>query len=74
MSDKKNDDYVVPFSGVKLNRSQANRVGFTLVCGFVAAIVLIPTISENSPLLAKVLVFAAGILGYLFYGRWRGKT
>jgi hypothetical protein len=73
MSDKKTDDYVVPFSGAKLNRSQANRVGFTLLCGFVAAIVLVPTISDRSPLLAKVLVIAAVILGYLLYGKWGHK-
>jgi hypothetical protein len=67
MSEK--DDYVVSFRGAKLSRSQANRVGFTIICGFVAAIVLVPTIGDTSPLLTKVLVIGIAILGFTLFRR-----
>lgn len=69
MSRKEKDDYVIPFKGAKLNRSQANRIGFAIICGFVAVIVLVPTIGETTPLLTKVLVISAFVLGFMLYGR-----
>ena len=69
MSEEKKDDYVVSFSGAKLSRIQANRVGFTIICGFVAAIVLVPTIGDDSPLLTKVLVMGIAILGFTLFRR-----
>ena len=69
MSEEDKDDYIVSFGGAKLSRIQANRVGFTIICGFVAAIILVPTIGDDSPLLTKVLVIGISILGYALFRR-----
>jgi hypothetical protein len=69
VSAKEKDDSVVPFKGAKLNRRQANRIGFSLICGFVAAIVLVPTIGDNNPLVTKVLVISAAVLAFNLYRR-----
>ncbi|MGZ8453908.1 MAG: hypothetical protein ACXWZE_17645 [Candidatus Binatia bacterium] len=67
MSEEEKDDYVVLFRGAKLSRSQANRVGFTVICGFVTAIVLVPTIGDT--LLTKLLVIGVTILGFSLFRR-----
>ena len=69
MSGKAKDDYVVLFKGAKLNRSQANRLGFSIICGFVATIVLVPTIGDNNPLITKILVISVAVLAYTLYRR-----
>ena len=69
MSEDKKDDYVVLFRSAKLSRIQANRVGFTIISGFVAAIVLVPTIGDDSPLLTKVLVIGITILAFTLFRR-----
>ena len=67
MSEKEKDDYVVPFKGAKLKQSQATRVGFSIIFGFGAAFLLVPTIGDNSPLITKILVISAAVLGFIFY-------
>ncbi|MGZ8436118.1 MAG: hypothetical protein ACXW6T_17735 [Candidatus Binatia bacterium] len=67
MSEEEKDDYVVLFRGAKLSRSQANRVGFTVICGFVTVIVLVPTIGDT--LLTKLLVIGVTILGFSLFRR-----
>jgi hypothetical protein len=69
MGDKEKSHLIVLFSWAKLNRSQANRVGFTLICGFIAAIVLVPAIGDKSPLITKALVIGAAVIGFFIYGR-----
>jgi hypothetical protein len=54
---KKNDkDYIVIFKGAKLNKRQANQVGLALICGFLAAIVVVPTIGKENPIISKAIV------------------
>ena len=69
MSDEEKDDYVVSFRSAKLSRFHANRVGFTIICGFVAAILLVPTIGDDSPLLTKVLVIGVAVLDFTLFRR-----
>jgi len=67
VSGKEKDHYFVPFKGVKLKRNQANRVGLSIICGFLAAILLVPTIGDNNPLITKILVISASVLAFTFY-------
>ncbi len=69
MSQDKKDDYIVLFRSAKLSRIQANRIGFTIICGFMAAIVTVPTIGDHSPLLTKFLVIGIAILAFTLFRR-----
>ena len=47
MNEEKKDEYFVPFKGCKpLNKRQANIVGVTLICGFLAAAIVVPTLGK----------------------------
>jgi hypothetical protein len=73
MANKGKNRFIVFFSWAKLNRSQANRVGFTLICGFIAAIVLVLTIGDTRPVLAKASVISVAAIAFLLYGRHRNS-
>jgi uncharacterized protein involved in response to NO len=73
LSDPEKDDYVI-FKGAKLNRQQTKRVAFTLVFGYIVAIVVALTVESFSPRLAKVLVLVATIFAFVIYRRWKLKS
>jgi uncharacterized membrane protein len=67
MSEEKEREYWVPFKGCRpLNKRQANMVGFTLICGFLAAAIAVPTLGKG--ILSGSLVLAVTIVGY-FLGK-----
>jgi hypothetical protein len=60
-------EYWVPFKGCRpLNRTQANMVGFSLICGFLATAITVPTLGKG--LLSGSLVLGVTIVGY-FLGK-----
>ena len=60
-------EYWVPFKGCRpLNRTQANMVGFILICGFLASAITVPTLGKG--LLSGSLVLGVTIVGY-FLGK-----
>ena len=60
-------EYWVPFKGCRpLNRTQANMVGFSLICGFLATAITVPTLGKG--LLSGSLVLGITIVGY-FLGK-----
>jgi len=67
MSEEKKDEYFVPFKGCRpLNRRQANTVGFTLMCGFLATAIVVPPLGKG--ILSGSLILAVTLVGY-FLGR-----
>jgi uncharacterized membrane protein len=67
MNEEKKDEYFVPFKGCRpLNKRQANIVGFTLICGFLATPIVVPTLSKG--ILSGSLVLGVTIVGY-FLGK-----
>jgi hypothetical protein len=74
VSGKEKDDYVVSFKGAKLKRSQANRLGFSIICSSLAAILLVPMIGESNPRIAWILVISVAVLAFTLYrGRRQGE-
>ena len=60
-------EYWVPFKGCRpVNRTQANMVGFSLICGFLATAIAVPTLGKG--LVSGSLVMVVAILGY-FLGK-----
>ena len=60
-------EYWVPFKGCRpLNRTQANMVGFSLICGFLATAIVVPTLGKG--ILSGGLILALTIVGY-FLGK-----
>lgn len=57
MSEENKREYLV-------HKRQANMVGFTLVCGFLAAAIAVPTLGKS--ILSGSLVLAVTIVGYFF--------
>ena len=58
-------EYWVPFKGCRpLNRTQANMVGFSLICGFLATAIIVPILGKG--LLSGSLVLGVTIVGYFF--------
>ena len=67
MNEKEKGEYWVPFKGCRpLNKRQANMVGFTLLCAFLATGIAVPTFGKG--LLSGSLVLAVTIVGY-FLGK-----
>jgi len=67
MNEEKKDKYFVPFKGCRpLNKRQANIAGFTLICGFLATAIAVPTLGKG--ILSGSLVLAVTIVGY-FLGK-----
>jgi hypothetical protein len=65
MNEKERGEYWVPFKGCRpLNKKQANMVGFTLICGFLATAIAVPILGKG--LLSGSLVVAVTIVGYFF--------
>src|SRR5688500_16232989 len=60
-------EYWVPFKGCRpLNRTQANMVGFSLICGVLASAITVPTLGKG--LLSESLILGVTIFGY-FLGK-----
>jgi len=67
MSEENKREYLVPFKGCKpFNKRKANTVGFTLICGFLAAAIAVPTLGKS--ILSGSFVLAVTIVGY-FLGK-----
>ena len=67
MNEEKRDEYFVPFKGCKpVNKRQANTLGVTLICGFLAAAIIVPTLGKG--ILSSSLVLSVTIGGY-FLGK-----
>jgi hypothetical protein len=63
MNEEKKDEYLVPFKGCRpLNKRQANIAGFTLICGFLATAIVVPTLGKG--ILSGSLILAVTIGGY----------
>jgi hypothetical protein len=64
---KKRTSIFVPFKGCgPLSKRQANIVGFTLICGFLATAIVVPTLGKG--ILSGSLVLGVTIAGY-FLGK-----
>ena len=60
-------EYWVPFKGCRpLNRTQANIMSFSLICGFLATAITVPTLGKG--LLSGSLILGVTIVGY-FLGK-----
>ena len=67
MNEEKKDKYFVPFTGCRpLNKRQANIAGFTLICGFLATAIVVPTLGKG--ILSGGLILALTIVAY-FLGK-----
>ena len=67
MNEAKKDEYFVPFKGCRpLNKRQANIAGSTLICGFLATVIAVPTLGKG--ILSGSLVLTVTIVGY-FLGK-----
>lgn len=67
MSEEEKREYWVPFKGCRpLNKRQANMVGFTLICGFLATAIAVPALGKG--ILSGSLILAVTLLGY-FLGK-----
>jgi hypothetical protein len=73
MAEREENTEVVPLGGAKLSKRYANRAGFTIICGFITAIGIVPTLGDDHPLLAKALVLSAAVLGFYFWGKFQNK-
>ena len=63
MNEEKKDEYFVPLKGCgQLNRRQANTVGFTLMCGFLATAIVVPSLGKG--ILSGSLILAITLVGY----------
>jgi len=60
MNDK-NDDYIVYFKGAKLSKRNANKVGLTLIFGFIGAIIAAYTTQNKT--IGYVIVFLFILVG-----------
>lgn len=59
----KREDYV-PFKGCRpINKRQAKVVGFTLICGFLASAIAVPTLGTT--ILSRCMVLGITIVGYM---------
>ena len=67
MNDKEKDDYVVLFGGAKLSKREANKVGLSLLCGFIGSIISILTGTDNR-FLTGVILLASAFIGYFVLG------
>jgi hypothetical protein len=57
-------EYWVPFKGCRpLNKTKVNIAGFSLICGFLASAITVPTLGKG--LLSGTLVVGVTIVGYL---------
>jgi hypothetical protein len=65
---EKNDDHIVLFKGIKLNKFEANRIGIAIFLGIIGVLTpfLIPGIS-NGLIQVLIILFFVGI-GYFLVG------
>jgi hypothetical protein len=63
---EKDDDYIIDFKGAKLNKRQANSVGFAIIFGILGSLVLLCTpIAKNKAISGCILIVLAIIGLYL---------
>lgn len=65
---EKNSDYVVPFMGTKMSKREANKVGFSLIVGFVGALLSVGIFGRDNRLAALAVASVFAFIGYFSLG------
>ena len=68
MDKKETDDYIVLFKGAKLSKPQANKVGFSLIVGFVGALISVGIFGRDNRLAALAVASVFAFIGYFGLG------
>ena len=68
MKNTDRDDYIVLFRGAKLTRQEANRTGFSLICGFIGLAVAILLFGTEKDITVTSITILSAITGYLLLG------
>ena len=61
---EKNSDYVVPFMGTKMSKREANKVGLSIIVGFVGALISAGIFGWDNRLAALAV---ASVLAFIVY-------
>jgi hypothetical protein len=70
MNEKEKDEYVVPFKGKLLSKREANKVGFSIISGFIGALGARFAVGPNNKFLVLLVsVLFAGVAYFVVADR-----
>ena len=64
MKNKDDDDYKVIFAGATISKKEANKVGVTLIFGFIGIVVIGLSLGLKNKLLIFIIAFILACIGY----------
>lgn len=73
MTSKKKNEYIVPFKGAKLSKSEANKAGFGILTGFIGIIIALVLFGTSHKFYSIILVGIFAGVGFLGFGYLRKR-